>query len=278
MYRSLLPFASLNKMWKEVWNLTFSYRRTIRRPGINELNPTVDFSDPYNIRFGNPGLLASTADNFDMVFGKTKTGFYANIGLGYNRVNDIFAQVRTLQADGKTEITWQNISGRKEYEISTWNGYTVSKHSRVNLSASYTYNTYSEFDKNVRKYRVGGSFTSNLNANYNIRDLFIATGNFTYNRFANPQGSVKSSLSMNIGLQAKMLKKKMTATLNIIDPFIQQEYRVFTYGSNFNLESFNAAQTRNFRLSLAYSFRKNQKKKTQSGKQASQLNHLIKHG
>ncbi|MFL5773965.1 MAG: TonB-dependent receptor, partial [Flavisolibacter sp.] len=104
-YWSFLPFASLNKVWKDVLNLTFSYRRTIRRPGINELNPTIDFSDPYNIRFGNPGLLASTADNFDLVFGKTKNSFYANIGLGYNLVRDIFAQVRTLRQDGKTEIT-----------------------------------------------------------------------------------------------------------------------------------------------------------------------------
>jgi len=273
-YWSFLPFATLNKIWKDVFNLTFSYRRTVRRPGINELNPTIDFSDPYNIRFGNPGLLASTADNFDLVFGKTKNSFYANIGMGYNLVRDIFAQVRTLRPDGKTEITWENISGRKEYEISTWNGYTISKHTRVNLSASYTYNTYSEFDKQVRKYRDGGSITSNLNANYNIKDLYVATGNFTYNRFANPQGSVKSTLSMNIGLQAKFLKKKLTLNLNIIDPFFQQENRTFTYGTNFNLESYSSTHTTNYRLALAYSFSKKQKKKPVQQPKLNQLKQL----
>jgi outer membrane receptor protein involved in Fe transport len=260
-YWSFLPFVSLNKNWNDVLNLSFSYRRTIRRPGINELNPTIDFSDPYNIRFGNPGLLASFADNFDLVLGRTKNSFYANIGMGYNKVSDIFAQVRTLNPDGKTQITWQNISGRKEYEMSTWNGYTVSKHTKVNLSASYTYNTYSAFDKVIRKYRNGGSLSSHLSGNYTWKDLYTATGSFTFNHFANPQGTVKSSLSMNIGLQAKLLHKKMTVTLNIIDPFVQQQNRSFTYGTNFNLESYSTTQTRNFRLTLGYNLSKAQKKK-----------------
>jgi len=261
-YWSFLPFATLNKNWKEKLNLTFSYRRTIRRPGINELNPTVDFSDPYNIRFGNPGLLASLADNFDLVLGKNKSNtFYINLGLGYNLVDDIFSQVRTLQADGKTEITWQNISGRKEYEVSTWSGYTLNKKTRINFSSSYTYNTYSAFDREVRKFRNGGSFTSNLNGNYNIRDLYSVTGSFTFNRFANPQGRVRSNLSTNIGLQGKFIDKKMVVTLNVIDPFTQQQNRNFTYGNNFVLESFNSTQTRNYRLSVAYNFNNNPRKK-----------------
>ena len=269
-YWSYLPFATMSRNWKEVLNLTFSYRRTIRRPGINEMNPTIDFSDPYNIRFGNPDLQASKAHNFDLVLGKTNRSFYANLGMGYNIVEDIYAAVRTLKGGGVTEITWQNISGRKEYELSTWSGYTISRNWKLALSASYSYNTYSEFDKTVRKFRNGGSLSSNFNTNYIYRELYTATGSFTFNRFANPQGKVQSSLSMNIALQARMLEKKFTVTLNIIDPFLQQQNRLFTYGSNFNLESASTTQTRNFRLSLAYNFSANKKKKlaaTRSGMQ-----------
>lgn len=260
-YWSFLPFANINKNWNDNINLSFAYRRTIRRPGIRELNPTIDFSDPYNTRFGNPGLLPSLAHNFDLVVGKTRNSFYANIGIGYNMVEDIFTLVRTLKPDGKTEISYQNISNRKEVEFSTWNGYTLSRQLKINLSASYSYNMYSAFDKEVKKFRNGGSFTSNLNTNYVIRNLYTATGSFTFNRFANPQGTVRSSLSMNIGLQAKLLRKKLTATLNVIDPFIMQKSRLFTYGPDFILESSNALQTRNLRLSLGYSLSKTAKNK-----------------
>jgi hypothetical protein len=263
-YWTLLPFANINKTWKDILNVSLAYRRTIRRPGINEMNPTIDFSDPYNTRFGNPGLEASSSDNFDLVFGHTKNAFYTNLGFGYNLVKNIYSQIRTLMPDGKTQITWQNISGRKEYEVSTWSGYTLSRKIRFNMSASYTYNEYSDFDKTYRKYRNGGSLISSISSSYTFKDLYSATGNFTVNRFANPQGSVRSTLSMNLGVQARILKKKLTIAINTIDPFIQQKNHVFTYGTNFNLESFSSTQTKNYRVSLSYNLAKNKRKTAKS--------------
>lgn len=266
-YWTLLPFANLNKTWTNNLNLTVAYRRTLRRPGINELNPTRDFSDPYNIRAGNPDLLPSPAHNFDLVLGKSKGLFYANVGLGYNVVEDIFNPIRNLLPNGTTETIWQNISGRKEYEMSTWGGYTFTRKLRLNLSASYTHNVYGEYDKTVRKYRDGGSLTSNLNTVYTPKDLYNATASLTFNRFANPQGTVRNSVSMNLAAQAKFLRKKLIVTVNAIDPFFQQQNHTFTYGTNgsgtdFVIENFNSTQTRNFRLTLGYSISKSTKKPT----------------
>ncbi len=252
-YWTWLPFANINRNWKDAINLTLSYRRSIRRPGINELNPAIDFGDPYNIRFGNEHLQASTAHNFDFVMGRTKKLYYINLGLGYNIVQDIFSQVRTLLADGKTQITWENISGRRENEVSTWGGLTITKKLKANLSGSYTFNQYSDFDKTVNRYRNGGSFTSNINSTFTPRDIWNYTGSFTFSRFANPQGYARWNWSMNVGVQRKFFDKKLTITANIIDPFVQ-ESRNFTYGTNFILKSYSTAQTRNFRLSVSYNF------------------------
>ena len=260
-YWNLLPFANINKSWNDNLNITLSYRKTIRRPGINELNPTIDFSDPYNSRFGNYQLNPSVAHNFDFVIGRTKPKYFINLGLGFNKVEDIFSQIRTLLSDGKTQVTWENISHRKEYEISSWNGFTINKKIKVNLSASYTYNQYGDFDKIVRKYRDGGSFTTTLNGNYSIKDTWIFTGNFTSNRFANPQGSVNWNLSMNAGVQKKFLNKKFIVTLNFIDPFRNQVTTTNTYGTNFIVNSSSTTQTKNYRLTLAYNFTKAAKKK-----------------
>jgi hypothetical protein len=260
-YWTWLPFANINKNWHDKLNLTIAYRRSIRRPGINELNPAIDFSDPYNVRFGNEKLEASTADNFDLVIGRTKPLYYVNLGLGYNMVKNIFSQVRTLLPDGKTQITWENINGRKEYEISTWGGLTINKKLRTNISSSYTFNQYSSFDRIVNRYRNGGSFTSNINSTYTPRDTWNLTGSFTFNRFANPQGYARWNWSMNAGIQRKFFEKRFTVTVNIIDPFSQQRNRNYTYGTNFYLQSFSTTNTRNFRLSLGYNFTKAVKKK-----------------
>lgn len=259
-YWTFLPFFNINKTWKEKLSITFAYKRSIRRPGINEMNPTIDFSDPYNVRFGNEKLTASTAHNFDLVFARNRTKYFLNLGMGYNIVEDVFSQVRSLLPDGKTQITWENISGRKEYELSSWNGFTLSKKIKLNWSASYNYNVYSVFDRTIRKFRNGGSFTSNINSNYAASDLWNITGSLNFNRFANPQGYARWTTSMNLGIQRKLFHKKLTVTLNSIDPFVQQQNRNFTYGTNFTVESFSTTRTRNYRISVAYNFNKIPKK------------------
>lgn len=260
-YWSFLPFANINRSWKDKLNLSVAYRRTIRRPGIWEMNPSIDYGDPYNLRFGNPYLKPSMAHTFDFVAGRTRSRFYVNMGLGYNIIEDIYSQLRSLLPDGKTQITWQNINNRTEYEASTWSGYTISRKLRVNFSASYTYNQYGLRERTVNKYRNGGSFTSNLNSSFTPMDIWNLTGSFTFNRIANPQGTVRSNLSMNVGIQRKWLNKQLITTINFIDPFLQQQNTSFTYAPNFNLETYNSTQTRNIRLTLAYNFSNAPKKK-----------------
>ena len=73
---------------------------------------------------------------------------------------------------------------------------------------------------------------------------------------------------MNLALQAKLLDKKLTVTLNAIDPFFQQRNRTFTYGTNFNLESYSSTRTRNFRFTVGYNLSKSPKKKPGGSKPA----------
>lgn len=260
-YWTWLPFGNINKTWKEKLSLTFAYRRSIRRPGIGELNPTIDYSDPYNVRFGNSELEASTSHNLDFIIGRTKTKYFLNLGFGYNSVEDIFSQVRTLLPDGKTQITWENISGRKEWEVSTWNGVTLTRKLRLNFSSSYTYNKYSSFDKTVRKFRDGGSFTSNFNGVYSPTEFWTLNGGFNVNRFASAQGFARWNTSMNLGLMRRLFNKRLTITLTTVDPFVNQQRKTFTYGPNFNLESYSMTRTKNYRFTIGYNFSNTPKKK-----------------
>lgn len=251
-YWSYLPFAVISKNWNESTSLRLTYKRSIRRPGLNELNPVIDFSDPYNLRYGNPALEASTSHNFEMTLGKNQKALFLNVGAAYNVVQDIFSQIRTLQPDGTTVTTWQNISGRKEYQLNTWNGYTFSKKLRVNANASYTFNQYSDYDKKARNFRDGATLTSNINSNYSWQDNYNANVNVTWNRFANPQGVFSNNVRINFGVQGKFLEKKLIVGFNAVDPFARQQNRFTNYGKNFVLESVSFTNSSNFRLSLSY--------------------------
>ncbi len=258
-YRSPLPFATILKKWKNELSITLSYKRSIQRPGLNQLNPSIDYGDPYNTRFGNPFLRPYFADNFDFIIGKWAKLYNVNLSLGYNVLKDIYSSIRTLQPDGKTTITWQNLSGRKEYEVNGWGGYSISKKAKLNMSVGYTYSVYSLHDRTVNRYHNGGSVFSTLNGSYVFNPLLNANISITFNRFANPQGTVRSSQSMNIGLQQKLFKKKLVLAVSMIDPFRQQQNKYFTYASNFNIETYSTTRTKNFRLSLSYIFSKKPK-------------------
>lgn len=104
-YLSLLLFATVMKKWKNEISITVSYKRTIQRPGLNELNPSIDYSDPNNRRFGNPYLLPYFTDNFDFIIGKWNKLYFLNASIGYDALQDIYSSIRTLQPDGKTDIT-----------------------------------------------------------------------------------------------------------------------------------------------------------------------------
>ena len=53
----------------------------------------------------------------------------------------------------------------------------------------------------------------------------------------------------------------------MVDPFTVQQYTTYTYGSNFNIESFSSTNSRNFRFTVAYQLNKIVQKKVLSDKQ-----------
>lgn len=275
-YWNTLPTINIRKEFSRQFNTALIYRSTIRRPGIGELNPAIDYNDPYNIRFGNPLLAPQLADNFDWNIGFSRGKYYINTSLGYNKVKNVFNTIRTLIEAGKTQVTWQNISDRQEYEASVWGGYTFSKKLRMNASAGYIFNKYGEAEKKLYKYRDGSSFYTSLNYNFTPNSVTTLEGNARYSSFADPQGRSRSNLTMNIGVQRKFFNKRLSVSFNMIDPFRVQQFTTFTYGSNFSLESFNSTRTRNFRIAIGYQLNKVVQPKKLTDKQKKELLNKLK--
>ncbi len=271
-YWNFMPHATLRKEFNKQFNTSLVYRSNIRRPGIGELNPAIDYGDPYNIRFGNPYLAPQVADNFDWNVSMNKGKYYFNTSIGYNRVRNVFNTIRNLTSSGKTEVTWQNISDRNEYEASIWGGYTFSKKFRINSSVGYSYNEYGEELKRLYKYRNGGTFYTSFNYNFTPTPVLTFEGNARYNSFADPQGRSRSNVTMNFGVQRKFFNRRLSVSLNIIDPFSAQEFTTFTYGKNFTLESHSQARTRNFRISVSYQLNKVVQKKVSEKQKQEAIN------
>jgi ferric enterobactin receptor len=256
---NFLPSVTLRRDLNKFLKTSLVYRKTVRRAGMGELNPAIDYSDPYNLRFGNPFLLPSQSHNFDLNLNWNKGKSFINGTLGYNRVKDIINRIKTLMPNGSTYATFQNIANRTEYEAGVWSGYTFSRKWRMNLSASYMYNAYGEKEKELLKFRNGSNVTFNLNGNYQVLPVLTFDGSFRFNAIADPQGRSRSNLGMQFGAQYKMLSRRLILAVAAIDPFTRQEITTMTDGPNFSVQAFSTAITRNFRFSASWALQ--QKKK-----------------
>jgi len=266
-YWNVLPNLTIRKEFNKTLNTSLTYRATIRRPGIGELNPNIDYSDPYNLRFGNPFLVPSLSDNYDWNVSWIKGKYYVNTSLGYNKVKNVINSIRTLVGGGKTQVTWLNIADRQEYQASAWGGFTFSKQFRVNGSLGYTFNQYSETEKALFKYRDGSTFYTSINYTFTPTNVLSFEGSTRYSSFADPQGRSRSNLNMNIGVQRRFFDRRLIVSINVIDPFTVQQYTTNTYGSNFSIESFSSTNSRNFRVTVGYQLNKIVQKNVLSDKQ-----------
>jgi len=275
-YWNVLPNLTLRKEFSKTFNTSLSCRATIRRPGIGELNPNIDYSDPYNLRFGNPFLVPSLSDNYDWNISWIKGKYYLNASIGYNKVRNVINSIRSLTAAGKTQTTYLNIADRQEYQTSAWGGFTFSKRFRVNGSLGYTFNRYSDVEKALYKYRDGGTFYTSFNYTYTPTNVLTFEGSTRFSSFADPQGRSRSNLNTNLGVQRRFFDRRLIISFNIIDPFTTQQYTTYTYGSNFNIESFSSTNTRNFRLTVSYQLNRVVQKKAVSDKQKQAILDKIK--
>jgi hypothetical protein len=75
---------------------------------------------------------------------------------------------------------------------------------------------------------------------------------------------------MNLGVQHRFFDRRLILSFNAIDPFTPQRFMNYTYGANFNLESFNSSNTRNFRIAISYQLNKVVQKSSLSEKAKNQ--------
>lgn len=255
-YTNYLPNITIRKEFSKDFNMSLVYRETIKRPGILELNPNIDYSDPYNIRFGNPLIQPTLNDNYDFNFSYVKTKFNINGNIGYNHVKHVFSSIRTLIESGKTQTTYQNISDQDEYSGSIWTGITIAKTFKINLSGGFIYYNYSDREKILFKYVDGVTEYATLNYSYAINSLTMVEASNKYGTYINPQGKSHSNVNMSISLMHKFFNKKLIASIAAVDPFGLQKYDGYTTGTNFNIISHSESNTQNFRISLSYQLSK----------------------
>ena len=88
-----------------------SYSRRVNRPGFNALNPFPQYSDPYNLRMGNPFLRPEFINSFELGYQKFAKGTTFTSSLYAKDVNDLQRRFVEVDSNNVTTVTRRNLNG-----------------------------------------------------------------------------------------------------------------------------------------------------------------------
>lgn len=255
-YINLFPNLSVNKLFKKKYNVGLSYSRRITRPRENALNPLIDDSNQSNISFGNPELVPSYTDQFQLSLGTYGNKWSLTPRIGYGITGRIIERFR-ISPDS---VTYRNLATNKTLSYNLFGNYRPTK--KITISGgfsvsqvSYTSKSALQPDRHGLSYRGNGTLTGQFP--YKIS----AEGQINYFNYTLAQGSTKGSAELSLGVRKTFLDNKLLIRLLATDPFSKRSTNEYVdgltlSGSSYKLDRTRQLNTTNYSLTLSYRFTK----------------------
>ena len=265
---NLVPSATITYQIKPMQNIRLGYNMRIMRPSIGQLNPYINTFNSNFITYGNPDLRPVESHSINMNYGYFHQKFNINVNASYGFGNNSIEQVTTIDAEGISHTTYENIGENKRANLSSYFSWNPTSKIRLfgNLSGTHT---------DIR----ANNNTGLENAGFNIGAYSGGTYTFpweirlnAFGGYFGPNISLMGRTSSfnfhNMSLSKSFLDKKLDIRLAAFNPF-QKEYTYKNYQETlaYKSESTSRYTNRRFEVSLSYRFgeMKEQIKKTKRG-------------
>jgi outer membrane receptor protein involved in Fe transport len=253
---NIVPSISINKRFKNSSTVNLGFSQRIQRPGIYQLNPFVDRSNPNFESSGNPNLRPAVSNSIQLGYSRTKKASL-NLMLGYNYFNDLIMPVVVF--DPATDITRSSFDNTGKARLFTFNG---------NINYPITKKWSSSFNGRIAHGRVQGivngqlvknqgfMYGASLNSGYNFEkgwrvstNVFLNGPNLSIQGTSNPYASVSFTVNKDV------VKDKLSFSATANNPFSKYRNNIRnSFGPDFTQTNINRAYFRGFTVSLNYRF------------------------
>jgi outer membrane receptor protein involved in Fe transport len=253
-YNNLVPSFSAQRQLDSVSSLTFGFTQRIQRPGIYQLNPFIDKSNPQYISGGNPNLRPAVNNNFELAYSKTGKGSL-NITASYSFANNTIESVATVNGTVTTN-TYANVGQNRRLGINADLNYPITKKLNININAQLfqvwlrgTYN--GDFYSNSGQQGYIFTYTSYKFDN----GLRIGTNLGFDSRYVMLQGTDNYWVDYSFSAQKEFFKGKLNVSFSANSPFkkfIKLDFSTKT--PDFERYNINYNFYRSFNFGLNYKF------------------------
>ncbi len=112
-YLNLFPSAHVRYAFKPKSEISLSYSRRITRAASADLNPFTNYSDPFNLRTGNPYLQPEFINSFDLGYSLEKPKYSITASSYFRHSNGVISRVKEFYSNGTSAVTFMNIAETK---------------------------------------------------------------------------------------------------------------------------------------------------------------------
>lgn len=255
-YFNVIPSVSVNRKFKDNVALNFGYTQRIQRPGIYQLNPFIDRTNPSFERTGNPDLRPAFVHDMQLSYNKSKKASI-NFGVGLTQFRDLIFAVAVYNTETEITRTSYGNTGR-------------ARLINANLNLNYPITKKWNFSTNLRIAHgkvtgvVNGATITNSGVMYQLsastgyrfeKDWRVNANLVAMGPNVNLQGTSNSMISPSFSVSKDIIKDQLSFSAAANNPFTK--FRIAhteTSGPNFTSFTDRRDYFRYFNLSLNYKF------------------------
>ncbi len=256
-YFSFVPSVSLSKRFKTT-GISFGWNQRIQRPGINQLNPFVDRTNPTFENTGNPDLRPTKGNSIRFGFDWNKKGSL-NVNLMYNWIRGLIFQVS--EYDSQTNITrtrYENTGGAKALGGNINFNYPMSKTWNLSLNGNLMHGWADGISNGKPIRNQGFMYRFNLTTGLRLDNGWRLSGSAYLNGGElTIQQQSNTYLGTAFNVNKDIVKDKLTFSAFTNNPFNRYRVNVTNrFGPNFNQVNNSQQNFRTVGGSLSYKFGK----------------------
>lgn len=264
VYKDVFPYFSLEKKIGKGLNFTLSYRKSINRPSIDQLDPTYIYRDTLTYQSGNPNLKPETSDMFDL------SVEYKSFGLeiGYYCYKDTY-YIFDIQDQNNPDVvnsTYGNLD-------------KINRVVHAGLTHNYSYKMLSTMvsvmmDKPYTQVPFLGHYISKNKAlwylqtqvNASVLKWLSFSAAYSYNSNGDYKDmSFQEYSSFDLGLKLYLLNKSLLVSVSVDDIFHANYSNSWSSKkNNIRYEMYSIPDSRIFSFSVRYMFGKGDKEVLQT--------------
>lgn len=254
---NFIPSLAISKKFKTS-SLGFGFTQRIQRPGIYQLNPFVDRSNPNFESSGNPNLVPIVADLLQLNYGINKKA-YIGFGLDFAHYQTLINQVVIF--DPVTNIsrsTYQNTGSAKLFGASFNLNYPITKKWSLSANTKAAYGIIVGTGNGEELRTEGFMYNLGISTGYSFEKGWRINGNYSMNgRTFSLQTVTNGYINSSLSVSKSLLGDKLALSSAVSNPF--NKFRNVTTdvsGPNFMQITDNSIYFRGFSMSLNYKFGK----------------------